>query len=158
MSRFDGCLVRDAEGCDLVDLAFVDAFGVVGTASCILAAAKAGEVPRVTLPAAPKMREHLAGLGFLGFLCDIGQEHEVHAAPSGRGDVVVPLTRVASVFEAEQLSQLLWANATRWDAHVREALSPRAPNRPGFGMMFGCLRVTLGRCRRMLRRRFASVV
>ncbi len=123
MSRFDRCLVRDAEHCDLAGLTFIDAFGVVGTASCILAAAKVGDVPRVTLPTAPDMREHLARMGLLEFLRDVGQEREVHTAPSSRGDVVVPLTRVASVFEAEQLSQLLWANAARWDAQVLEALT-----------------------------------
>jgi hypothetical protein len=123
MSRFDRCLVRDAELCDLADLAFIDAFGVVGTASCILAAAKAGETPRVMLPAAVQVREHLAVMGFLGFLGDIGQEHQMHVSPSSRRDVVVPLTRVASVFEAEQLSRLLWANAARWDAQVLEALT-----------------------------------
>lgn len=70
MSRFDHCLVPDAKSCDLADLAFIDAFGVVGTASWILAAAKAGEVPEVVLPNAPQMREHLTAMGFRNFLRD----------------------------------------------------------------------------------------
>lgn len=123
ISRFGRCLVEDAHQCDLRALTFIDAFGIVGTASCILAAAKTGDVPDVLLPQAPAMREHLAGMGFLEFLRDIGQGHEAPAAPSDRGDVVVPLTRVASVFEAERLSELLWANAARWDAQVLEALT-----------------------------------
>lgn len=124
MSRFDSCLVSGAVRCDLADLAFVDAFGLVGIASCVLAAGKAGRpIPDVILPSAPSMREHLAGMGFLRFLNAIGQEQAVTTSPSSRGDVVVPLTRIATVFEAEQLSQLLWANAARWDAQVLEALT-----------------------------------
>jgi hypothetical protein len=123
MSRFDGCLVHDAEVCDLTDLAFIDAFGLVGTATCILAAANAGEAPRVALPAAAGVREHLTRMGFVTFLRDAGLTQLAPRAFSDRGGVVVPLTRLATVFEAEQLSQLLWANAGRWDAQVLEALT-----------------------------------
>lgn len=77
----------------------------------------------MTLPAAPQMREHLTRMGFLQFLSDIGVSRDPKAAPSNRGDVVVPLTRIATVFEAEQLSELLWANAVQWDAQVLEALT-----------------------------------
>ncbi|MGI9100013.1 MAG: ATP-binding protein [Solirubrobacteraceae bacterium] len=123
MSRFDRCLVPDAKRCDLADLVFIDAFGLVATASCIVAAAKAGGIPQVVLPTAPQMREHLTAMGFMNFLRDIGQEEGVGAEPSSKGDVVVPLARVATVFEAEQLSRLLWANAARWDAQVLETLT-----------------------------------
>jgi hypothetical protein len=81
MSRFDRCLVRDAELCDLADLAFIDAFGVVATASCILAAAKTGETPRVMLPAAVQVREHLAVMGFLGFLRAAKRRGPSHRRP-----------------------------------------------------------------------------
>lgn len=123
MSRFDRCLVPGAECCDLSSLTFIDAFGVVATASSILAAANAGDLPRVALPAAPQMLKHLTGMGLLHFLRDIGVPFEPDAAPINRGDVVVPLTRISNVFEAEQLSELLWANAARWDAQVLEVLT-----------------------------------
>lgn len=123
MGRFEGSLAADAERCDLADLVFIDAFGLVGTASCILATAKTGEVPEVVLPDANGMREHLDAMGFTRFLREVGHPGAAGSAPSSRGDVVVPLTQVTTVFEAEQLSRLLWANAARWDAQVLEALS-----------------------------------
>jgi len=69
------------------------------------------------------MRDHLAAMGFMHFLSELGQQRPVGARPGSKGDVVVPLTRVTTVFEAEQLSHLLWANAARWDAQVLEALT-----------------------------------
>lgn len=123
MSRFEGCVVADAEECDLASLTFIDAFGLVATASSILAAAETGQIPSVILPTAPQVLAHLAAMGFGQFLRDVGQADEMGVAPSVRADVVVPLTRVTTVFEAEQLSQLLWANAARWDPQVLEALT-----------------------------------
>lgn len=123
MSRFDDCLVRDAKSCDLTELVFIDAFGLVSIASSILAAHKTAHLPVVSPPAAAQMREHLSRMGMLAFLDELGQPFEARAPPSDRGDVVVALTRLTSVFEAEQLSHLLWADARRWDAQVLETLS-----------------------------------
>lgn len=122
ITRFDRCLTT-AESCDLSGLRFIDAFGVVGTAACLVAAEQQGARPHVDLPAAAQMREHLAAMGFMRFLAELGTENDVDTKPIERPDVVVPLSRIAKVFEAEQLSHLLWANAAQWDAQVLEALT-----------------------------------
>ena len=59
------------------------------------------------------MLEHLARMGFVQFLSDLGYDVPSWNEPDDHGDVVVPLRRISSIADAEQLSHLMWAQARR---------------------------------------------
>jgi hypothetical protein len=110
LSSFDTHL-RGRDGvCDLSDLRFVDAFGLVGSACAILAACEGGSRPRVELPGRPRVRQHLAGMGFIRFLQETGFSTGAEAGPlNEHEDVVVPLSFISDHSDTERLSNLLFA-------------------------------------------------
>lgn len=124
-SAFDRQLSPSSRVCDLSDVLFVDAFGLVGTACALLAAEQAGDSPTIKWPSRPQVREHLTGMGFNEFAASIGYEvPQAGAAPIEMPTVVVPLARVDSYSAAERLSHLLWAQVRNSvDPDVLEALS-----------------------------------
>lgn len=102
LSHFDKRL-HEASRCDLSELTFVDAYGLVGTACALLAAGNRGETLPVVLPPWP-MASHLTRMGFTRFLGEIGVADGVE--PPHHPDVVVPLEVVRDVNAAEKISIL----------------------------------------------------
>lgn len=120
LSQFDRRL-NEASRCDLSELTFVDAYGLVGTACALLAAGNRGETPRVLLPQGPTAG-HLTRMGFIRFLGAIGLADGVE--PPHHPHVVVPLEVVHDVNAAEKISHLLWASVRQHvDPSVLQALN-----------------------------------
>ena len=108
LTTFDHRLQAGATSCDLSELRFIDAYGLVGVACTLLAAAKAGDHPPIEYPGQSQVCEHLTRTGFRDLLRQLDYPVVLpEAAPIERPDVLVPLTRTDRVFDAEQLSHLL---------------------------------------------------
>lgn len=107
LTTFDGQLQAGAPSCDLSELRFIDAYGLVGAACALLAAAKAGHPP-IEYPGQRQVCEHLTRMGLRDLLRQLDYPVVLpDSAPIERPDVLVPLTRIDRVFGAEQLSHLL---------------------------------------------------
>lgn len=120
LSHFDKRL-NEASLCDLSELTFVDAYGLVGTSCALLAAGNRGETPPVVLPPW-SMASHLTRMGFTRFLGAIGVADGVE--PPHHPNVVVPLEIVRDVNAAEKISHLLWAQVRQHvDPSVLQALN-----------------------------------
>jgi len=108
LTTFDHRLQPGATSCDLSELRFIDAYGLVGTACALLAAAKEGGHPPIDYPGQGQVCEHLSRMGFRDLLRELGYPIVLpETAVIERPDVLVPLTRTDHVFGAEQLSHLL---------------------------------------------------
>jgi hypothetical protein len=88
-------------------LRFVDAYGIVGTACAILAAGRETQLPDLRLPAAATTQRHLDSMGLTRFLKQSGYPYDVEPEPIDSPDVLVPLTPITTIHDAEQLSHLL---------------------------------------------------
>lgn len=114
LARFDHSLRRQATSCDLSKLTFIDAYGLVATACALLASMNAGHRPSIQSPSQPQVRTHLALMGFGTWLENLGYTTDLpRASPPERPDVLVPIEMLARVFDAEQLSHLLWEQLRR---------------------------------------------
>lgn len=121
LSHFDKRLKDGASCCDLRELTFVDAYGLVGTACALLATGNRGTTLPVLLPQGP-IASHLARMGFTRFLGEIGVGNGVEPPP--HPNVVVPLEIVRDVNAAEKISHLLWAQVRQHvDPPVLQALN-----------------------------------
>jgi len=86
----------------------------VATACALLASNKPGNRTPIKTPAQKQVRTHLALMGFGTWLENLGYDPDLPgASPPERPDVLVPIERLASVFDAEQLSHLLWEQLRR---------------------------------------------
>lgn len=125
LSGFDDALDPRAHACDLNDLTFIDAYGLVGTA-CALRAALAEEpdLP-VRPPSSDGMGAHLTAMGFRDFLSESGRSDLLPAQSAfDASDVVVPLSGAADSGGAQALSHLLWGQLrVHVDPHVLEAIA-----------------------------------
>ena len=72
ISTFDSQLDPSALTCDLEKLQFIDAYGLVGTASALRAALDESPELEVVPPANAKSAAHLANMGFRAFLDERG--------------------------------------------------------------------------------------
>lgn len=114
LGRFDQSLRRDATSCDLSNLTFIDAYGLVATACALLASIKSGNRPGIQSPVQERVRAHLALMGFGALLESLGYTADLpQASPPDRPDVLVPIEKLTGVFAAEQLSHLLWEQLRR---------------------------------------------
>jgi len=125
MSTFDSCLDPSARSCDLTELVFIDAYGLVGTASALRAGLK--ETPDLQLvpPGSTASGKHLANMGFRGFLEEYGLSTDlpVGSAADASG-VVVPLRSAQLAGGDQALSHLLWEQLrSHVDAQVLAAVS-----------------------------------
>jgi len=125
IGTFDSFLDPLASVCDLRDLVFIDAYGLVGTASALRAGLKESPDLRVIPPESDPTGAHLTAMGFRVFL----HEHGLSAnLPDLRAadvsDVVVPL-RSAQVAGGDQaLAHLLWEQLRdHVDPQVLEAVA-----------------------------------
>jgi hypothetical protein len=125
LSTFDARLRSEGTTCDLTDLRFVDAFGLVGAACAILGALEAQRRPSVELPVREPVRRHLAGMGFVRFLAQLGYDVSDAEGPlNPHQNVVVPLSLISDHSDTERLSNLLWAQVRNHvDAQVLATLS-----------------------------------
>jgi hypothetical protein len=108
IGSFDLAL-RERNDCDLSDLAFIDAYGLVGTACAVRAPRSRGEQVAIQLPSRSNMRGHLAAMGFADFLAETGAAETLptdHAVDAS--SVVVPLRSAADSGGEQALSHLLW--------------------------------------------------
>ncbi len=109
ISTFDSRLDPIATLCDLRDLSFIDAYGLVGTTSAL----RAGliEMPdlRVLSPVSGRTGAHLTSMGFREFLHehDLSPDLPDHRAADVSG-VVVPLRSARAAGGDQALSHLLW--------------------------------------------------
>ena len=108
MGSFDRVLTDDGAVVDLSNLAFVDVYGLVGTAVAALGAL-ATQRPTILVPSRNQVAEHLSYMGFARFLDDLGLVHELPRRDPAVADVVVPLALVDNVSAVEALSHLLFA-------------------------------------------------
>ena len=125
ISTFDSRLDPNATSCDLSELVFIDAYGLVGTASALRAAQRASTDLQVLPPSNEIAGAHLMTMGFGGFLLEQGFSPSLPAGqPADASDVVVPL-RSAQVAGGDQaVSHLLWEQLRpHVDSQVLEAVS-----------------------------------
>jgi hypothetical protein len=101
--------LSDAENtCDLRRLAFIDAYGLVGTA-CACLSAHGGAGLKIRPPTAHATRSHLSAMGFRDFLATLGADFELPATPTIKApDVLVPLSAASDSGGSQALSNLLW--------------------------------------------------
>jgi hypothetical protein len=92
ISTFDSHLDPSARTCDLTELLFIDAYGLVGTASALRAGLDEASDLQVVPPASTNSGSHLANMGFRAFLDERGLSTDlpVRSAADVSG-VVVPL-------------------------------------------------------------------
>ncbi len=124
-SSFDRNLVDGATTCDLTGLAFIDAYGLVGSACALLGTRRRPVEQQVVLPAEPKPRAHLAAMGLTDFFAEVDGNMGRSASAAERfTEIVVPLTLVKDTAVAERVSHLLWAQVRQHvDPAVLQALS-----------------------------------
>jgi len=125
ISTFDRRLDPLAESCDLRDLTFLDAYGLVGIASALRAGLNDSPDLEVRLPVNERTRAHLTAMGFAAFLHQHGLSPSVpDQGTADVSDVVVPL-RSAQVAGGDQaLSHLLWEQLrAHVDPQVLEAVT-----------------------------------
>jgi hypothetical protein len=109
ISDFDSALDPMASACDLKPLAFIDAYGLVGTACALRVAFAADPDFPVQMPRSESMNGHLAAMGFADFLAEAGrQASATTSAAFDASSVVVPLQSAADSGGEQALSQLLW--------------------------------------------------
>jgi hypothetical protein len=125
ITHFDGALQRNAGECDLRELTFVDAYGLVGTA-CALRMAFA-EQPGLPIhpPSNTPTARHLTSMGLAAFLEGCGRDQILPASSVADAvDVVVPLRSARDSGGAQALSHLLWQQARdHVDPSVLDAIS-----------------------------------
>jgi hypothetical protein len=110
IGRFDEALDDSAAVCDLSALAFVDAYGLVGTACAIQAARASGAAIEVVPPNGETTGAHLTAMGFREFVASEGRPLTLPDAPAAEASsVVVPLQRASDAGGSQSLSHLLWA-------------------------------------------------
>ncbi len=125
MSTFDSHLDPSARTCDLTELVFIDAYGLVGTASSLRAGLDEAPDLQVLPPASAGSGMHLANMGFRAFLdeCGLATDLPVRSA-AGASGVVVPLRSAQSAGGDQALSRLLWKQLRdHVDAQVLEAVT-----------------------------------
>lgn len=109
LGRFDVALRADRSVCDLSDLTFIDAYGLVGTACALRTAVTVEAGIEVRLPSRSGTNSHLGAMGFGVVLEQLGQADRWGPPEAHRGDVVVPLRTASDAGGAQKLSHLLWA-------------------------------------------------
>ncbi len=122
---FDSRLDPLALTCDLKNLQFIDAYGLVGTASALHAGLDEAPDLQVIPPANPASGAHLAYMGFREFLEELGLSANLPVGPAADvSGVVVPLRSAQLAGGDQALSHLLWAQLRQHvDAQVLEAVS-----------------------------------
>jgi hypothetical protein len=125
IGTFDSHLDPRARACDLTKLRFIDAYGLVGTASALLAGLQ--EVPdlQVVPPVSPNSRAHLANMGFRAFLAECGISVDLPVrSPVDASGVVVPLRSAQLAGGDQALSHVLWDQLrAHVDAQVLSAVA-----------------------------------
>ncbi len=125
LTTFDRRLTAGTTSCDLSEMRFIDAYGLVGTACALLAAASAGTRPPIKYPDQSQVCEHLARIGFGELLRQLDYPMVLpETMPIARPDVLVPLTRIDRVFGAERLSHLVHEQLRDLARVVRADVSP----------------------------------
>lgn len=108
IGRFDLAL-RDRRVCDLSNLTFIDAYGLVGTACALRAAISGRKEVQIHLPSANSTRGHLVAMGFADFLTQIGESETLSTEEAiDASSVVVPLRSASDSGGEQALSHLLW--------------------------------------------------
>lgn len=125
ISKFESRLDPLASSCDLRDLAFADAYGLVGLACALRAGLRDLPDLEVSAPANATTGAHLTNMGFRDFL----REHDLPSGlPDGSAaevsDVVVPLQSAALAGGDQALSHVLWEQLrAHVDPQVLEAVA-----------------------------------
>jgi hypothetical protein len=115
----DRRLERNASLCDLSELAFVDAYGLVEVACALRVAIEDEPDLEVLRPESKPMRSHLAAMGFADFLAGIRRRDLLSADPThDASDVVVPLRDARASGGEQAISNLLWGR-------LREHVDPQ---------------------------------
>lgn len=125
ISTFDSHLDPSARTCDFTKLVFIDAYGLVGTASALRAGLDEAPDLRVVPPASPASGMHLTNMGFRAFLneCGLSTDLPVQSAANVSG-VVVPLRSAQLAGGDQALSRVLWHQLrAQVDAQVLEAVT-----------------------------------
>lgn len=124
-TSFDRKLDEGSEACDLSQLAFVDAYGLVGIACALMAADHSCPEKHLVWPSASQRRAHLDAMGLTRFLAEVsGAATDAGRTVGHFPEVVVPLTFVTDSSVAEQISHLLWAQVRgSVDPSVLQALT-----------------------------------
>ncbi|MEA2231283.1 MAG: hypothetical protein QOD83_1099 [Solirubrobacteraceae bacterium] len=105
IANFEASLSSQRLSCDLRQLRFIDAYGLVGTACAMRAA---GEV-ELLVPTAANACSHLSAMGFRDFLSSTRGRLELPVVSTADApDVVVPLRSTSDSGGAQALSNLLW--------------------------------------------------
>lgn len=119
ISTFDRALAEATGKCDLQELTFIDAYGLVGIA-CALSATGTDR-PRLLLPRSEATRSHMNAMGLLDYLTSAGFPDLPTAPLINAPDVVVPLRSASDSGGAQALSNLLWQQ-------LREHVAPEVLN------------------------------
>jgi anti-sigma regulatory factor (Ser/Thr protein kinase) len=124
-SSFDRHLVDGSRTCDLSELVFIDAYGLVGSACALLGSGRPPLEHHLVEPVQPQRRDHLSAMGLTDFLAHVsGKIGRPVSAAEAFPEVVVPLTLIEDTAVAEQASHLLWAQVRHHvDPTVLQALS-----------------------------------
>jgi hypothetical protein len=124
LQSFDRALAHTSKTCDLSELRFADAYGLVGTACALLSAGAQGALPDLRVPRELSTQQHLDAMGLTKVLQEAGYPFEEVADPIDKPDVLVPLTRIETIHAAEGLSHLLFEQlGLSASAHVIEPLT-----------------------------------
>lgn len=105
ISSFDAKL-QERASCDLRRLAFIDAYGLVGTACSLRLAGSDGAA--IDPPSSTGTRAHLAAMGFAGFIRELGFDFPPGDGPADSSGVVVPLRSAADSGGEQEVSKMLW--------------------------------------------------
>jgi hypothetical protein len=109
IANFDDALETEAQKCRLESLRFIDAYGLVGTASAIRAQIAEGREVEVIPPSRAAMREHLTAMGFSEFLQQAGHRGlGIDKGTFETSGVVVPLRSAGDAGGEQAISQILW--------------------------------------------------
>ena len=125
ISTFDSRLVPLASACDLEQLQFIDAYGLVGTACALRVALDETPDLHVVPPANTNAATHLANMGFRAFLSDHGLSTDLPVQSTAEvSGVVVPLRSAQLAGGNQALSHLLWGQLREHvDPQVLEAVT-----------------------------------
>lgn len=125
IGRFEEALDPHALSCDLRPLTFIDAYGLVGTACALQVALEDDPNLPIYAPTNAGTGEHLAAMGFRGFLRSVGCSLNLPDNPAfDASSVVVPLQSTSDSAGAQALSHLLWAQLqAKVDPQVLEAIA-----------------------------------